>query len=166
MLDFWNLIVESNTFNFVVLVVIIVMVWQKANFSAKLDQIRLDIIDSMEKAKNEKVKAEKSLYSAQNEVKNLDKEIEHELEEAKKRTKNVVESIENTIRENMDKIEKNITTVIENETRKLNNTLLNDTIDRAITRSEEILKNKFRENPSLHEEYINRSIKQLQKVKM
>ena len=48
MLNFWNLIVESNTFNFAVLVVIIVMVWQKCNFSSKISGLRESIIDFME----------------------------------------------------------------------------------------------------------------------
>lgn len=166
MLNFWNLIVESNTFNFAVLVVIIVMVWQKADFGSKIDGLRSSIIDFMEKSRTEKVNSEKNLYDAQNEVKNLDEKIGKELDEANLRARNVVASIEDMARVSIQKLEKNVTTVIENETRKINNTLLNDTIDKAIVRSEELLRARFNENPELHTEYINRSLRILDKVEI
>ena len=166
MLNFWKLIVESNTFNFVVLVVILVIVWQKADLSKIIDDMRLSIIDFMEKSKSEKANAEKNLYKAQEEVKNLDKEIAKELGEAEQRARNVASSIEDMARTSIEKLNKNVTTVIENETRKVNNTLLNDTIDKVLERSEEILKEKFKENPELHTEYINRSLVILQNIEI
>ena len=166
MLNFWNLIVESNTFNFAVLVVIIVMVWQKCNFSSKISGLRESIIDFMEKSKKILEDAKKRLFNAENEVKNLDNEIAKELDAANSRARNVVASIEDMARVSIEKLEKNVTTVIENETRKVNNTLLNDTIDKAIVRSEELLRAKFNENPELHTECINRSLKILDKVEI
>lgn len=166
MLNFWNLIVESNTFNFFVLVVIIVMVWQKGDFSSKISDLRENIIDFIEKSKKILADAQKRLFNAENEVKNLDNEIAKELDEANSRARNVVASIEDMARVSVEKLEKNVTTVIENETRKVNNTLLNDTIDKAIAKSEEILRGKFRENPSLHDEYVNRSLEIFEKIEI
>ena len=166
MLNFWNLIVESNTFNFAILVVILVIVWQKADLSSKTEDLRKSIIDFMEKSMNEKSLALKKLYSAQNEVQNLDGRIEKELNEAVQRARNVASSIEDMTRVSIEKSEKNISTVIENEKRKISNTLLNDTIDKAVSRSEEILKEKFRNNPELHDEYIKRSLKILDKAEI
>ena len=163
MLNFWNLIVQSNTFNFAVLVVIFVIVWQKLNFSEKLVSLKNEISDFIEKSKLAKSDAEKKLSDAQKEVSNLDKEIEKELKLANERADNVVACIEKMSKEGIKRLEKNVVTVIDNEARKVNNTLLNDVIDKAILKSEEILKTKFKENPSMHEEYINKSLKIFEK---
>ncbi len=74
--NLWNLILESNTFNFVVLVVILVIVMQKLHISDKLEDIKHEIIDKIEKSKQAKEDAAYSLADAKTKIEHLEEDIE------------------------------------------------------------------------------------------
>ena len=59
--NFWNLIVESNTFNFAVLLIIFAVLFKKLNISSGVEKIKQDIINTINNAKNERENAKNKL---------------------------------------------------------------------------------------------------------
>lgn len=52
--NFWNIIVESNTFNFAVLLVIFAVLYKKMNVADGIEKIKQGIINSINSAKRNK----------------------------------------------------------------------------------------------------------------
>ena len=55
--NFWNIIVESNTFNFVVLLIIFAVLCKKMNVASGVEKIKQGIINSINSAKEEQERA-------------------------------------------------------------------------------------------------------------
>ena len=53
--NFWNIIVESNTFNFAVLLLIFAILYKKLNISNTVEKIKQDVINTINNAKTEKM---------------------------------------------------------------------------------------------------------------
>ena len=166
MAEFWDLIVKSNTFNFIVMLVIFAIIWQKANISEKIEKMRLEIADFIEKSKIEKENAEKELTLTKDSVANIAEIIEEKLSNAKVSAQNVFEEINNMAIVNVERIKSNVDKIIDNETRKINTKLSNETIDNAIQLAKSKLKEHFEQNPQLHEQYINENIETLDRINL
>ncbi len=166
MVEFWDLIVRSNTFNFLILVTILAIVWQKLDIDSKLEKMKVDIANFIENSQKEKEAADKHLSAAQFSVENLDTEIQATLEKAKQSAQNVFEEIQNMARKSIEKIEKNVDNIIDNEKRKVTVKLSDATVSASIIRAGEKMKEMFAQNPQLHEQYINQSIETLDRIKL
>lgn len=166
MADFWNLIVQSNTFNFIVMLVIFAIIWQKLNLSASLVKMKSDIVEFIENSKKERTISEEHLLDAKKSIENLDSEIKEKLEKSKVLAQNVFEEIQTMALKSVEKIEANVDKIIDNETRKINSKLSDSTVDSAVKLATEKLKAMFSQNPELHAQYINKSIEALNRIKL
>ena len=84
MADLWNTIVQSNTFNFAILVIIIAAVFVKIDIAGIIEKIKNDAAFAIENAKSEKENAQKELITAQKTAANTDNEVKERLENAEK----------------------------------------------------------------------------------
>ncbi len=166
MADFWNLIVQSNTFNFLVMLVIFVMLWQKLDLTSKVEAMKSDIVEFIENSKREKELASLHLQEAEKSVANLDAEIREKLDTSKALAQNVFDEIQGMAQKSVEKIEANVDKIIDNETRKINSKLANTTADNAISLATGRLQEMFAQNPELHNKYINDSIETLDRIKL
>lgn len=64
--NFWNIIVESNTFNFAVLLLIFAILYKKLNISNTVEKIKQDVINTINNAKTEKENAKTNLWKQKN----------------------------------------------------------------------------------------------------
>lgn len=166
MAEFWALIVKSNTFNFIIMLVIFAIIWQKLYISEKLETMRIEIANFIENSKHEKESAEKKLETTKKDVENVKDEISKTIEAAKVSAQNVYEEINKMTNNAVEKIEANVDKIIDNETRKINSKLTIDTAQNAINLAKTNLKKMFEENPSLHEQYIEQSIEAIDRIKI
>lgn len=166
MAELWDLIVRSNTFNFVVLLAILAVIWNKLNISEKLKFMRQEIADFIEKSKQEKDNAQKQLKTTKKDVEHLSEEINETLEKAKISAQNVFDEIKQMTKIGIEKIEANVDKIIDNETRKINSKLTIETSQKAIDLAKEKLQKMFDENPQMHNTFIEQSIETLDKVKL
>ena len=166
MAEFWTLIVKSNTFNFIIMLIIFAIIWQKLNISEKLEDMRAKIASFIENSKHEKENAENQLSATKKDVENIKEEISKTLEQAKVSAQNVFEEINKMTHNAVEKIEANIDKIIDNETRKINSKLTNDTAQNAINLAKEKLQKMFDESPNLHEQYIEQSIEAIDRIKI
>lgn len=164
MANFWNLIVQSNTFNFIVMLAILAVAYQKLNMSSAIEKMKSEIIDFIEKSKLERKDSEEHLTNTKKSVENLDSEIKAMLEKSKAIAQNVFDEIQGMTQKSVEKIEANIDKIIDNETRKVNTKLSQTTADGAINLATEKLKEHFAKSPELHTKHINEAIETLDRV--
>lgn len=164
LLNFWKLIVESNTFNFVVLILIFAILFKKINLADTIEKIRLDIVRTIENAKKEQQDAKSKLANAQKAIEHIDDDIKERLNEAGKRA----ESISKQILENTDNqvalIEKNIERVISAEEKTISASLAQKTVKSSVELAKKQIIEMLESNPELHKKYIDESIANIDKV--
>ena len=164
LLDFWNLILVSNTFNFVVLVVILAIVFQKINLTGMLEKIKEDIVSVIENSKKARSGAELNLSDAKNKVSNLANEVKERLELANKQAFNVSETIKNATEKRIKQINDNVDKVAEAEAKTLYTKLSDETVAAAVDLAQKRITDALKNNPQLHNKYIDESIEELEKV--
>lgn len=160
----WNLIVASNTFNFIVLVVIIAVVMSKLRVPELLTGLKDSIIAKIEASKKAKSDAEVSLSEALDKVKNLSNEVDEKLLLAKMQADNVAESIQEAAKRRIRQISDNVDKVIDAENKTLYTKLSDDTVKASINMATDYITRRLKENPDLHKRYIDEGIKELEKV--
>lgn len=53
-MEFWNLIVQSNTFNFLIFIGLFALLFKKINFGAMMDKLQAKVMSLIEDAKRAK----------------------------------------------------------------------------------------------------------------
>ena len=160
----WNLIVESNAFNFIVLVAIIAVVMSKLKVSEMIAGLKESIIAKIEASKNAKSEAELSLSDAIDKVKNIDNEVDERLSLAKMQAKNVADSIQEAAKRRVRQISDNVDKVIDAESKTLYTKLSDDTVNASVDMATNYITRRLKENPNLHNRYIDEGINELEKV--
>ena len=164
MVEFWDIIVKTNTFNFAILLIIFAIVFVKLNVPQILENIKNDIASTINNARTEKDLAEKELKQTTKLVKNTDKEIEEKLNIAKLNAKTLVNNINKVTKEQIKHIENNVARAIDSEEKKVNNELSNNTINSAIELAKKTLINKLKEDKSLHSKLLDKSIEEIRNI--
>ena len=160
----WNLILASNTFNFIVLVVLLAIVMNKLKISDVLTNLKERVIARLEASRKAKSEAEISLKDAADKVKNLSQEVEDKLSLAKLQADNVADSIQNSVRRRVRQITDNVDKVVETETKTLYTKLSDETVKASVAMATNYITRRLKENPDLHNRYIDDGIKELEKV--
>lgn len=164
MADFWNLIVQSNTFNFAILLIIIAVIFNKINLPVIIEKIRTQVASAIENAKLEKQNAEKELRSAKKAVKNTDNEVQDKLTSAKQTAENLTEQIAKNTEEQIKHIEENVLRVIAAEEKKMSTSLTQQTIEKSVAKAKENIVARLDKN--LHERFIEAAINEIDRVKL
>ena len=162
--NFWNLIVESNTFNFAVLLIIFAVLFKKLNVSAEVEKIKQDIITTINNAKSERENAKNKLLEAEKSIEHIDKDIQDRLDEASQRGDGIAKQILTNTEEQVKLIEKNISRVINAEEKTLSAKMTTKTLNASIELAKQHIKSTIAANPDLHNKFIDESIENIDKV--
>ena len=162
--NFYNLIIESNTFNFVVLLIIFAVLFKKLNISAGVEKIKQDIINTINNAKSERENAKNKLLEAEKSIEHIDTDIQQRLDEASQRGEGIAKQILMNTEEQIKLIEKNISRVINAEEKTLSAKITEKTLNASIELAKQHIKNSIAANPDLHNKFIDESIENIDKV--
>ncbi len=160
-MNFWHAIIESNTFNFAILVLIFVILAQKLNLKSLLETLRVNIVNAIENAKSERKKADEKLKKAKKSVKNLDAEIKQTLDDASVRADGLSEEIIKSAKEQVKLIEQNVKKVVTSEEKTLSAKLTSNALNSACELAKERITKMLKENPKLHDKFIEESTGEL-----
>lgn len=163
-MEIWNLILESNTFNFVVLVIILAVILHKMNFLSVLENLKENIINRIEMSKSEREKADRELVTAKNAVANLDNEIKESVELTKKNIDAAVKSTIEAAERQAENILGNVKNVVENEEKQVSSKILKSTEVQAVQSAKEKIIARLKANPELHNKYIDEAIQDIEKA--
>lgn len=164
--EFWNLILESNTFNFIILVVLFVIVAQKLNIADAVSKLKDEIVNAIENSKLAKENALKHYNDAKSKIEHIEDEISEKLSLANKQADNVAESIAEATARKIKQIEENVKKVSEAEGKTLIAELTGNTARESIDLARKYVKSRLKNEPDLHNRYIEESIDELDKVKI
>lgn len=166
MTEFWNLIVQSNTFNFAILMLIFAIIYVKLDVPNIVESIRKEVANSIETAEEAQKLALKELKSAKKVVKTTDSEIEAHLASVKNNAKTLSQEIIQNATLQAEQIENNIEKAILTEAKKITTKLTQETIIASIELAKNKILNKLNSDVNLHNKLIEDSINELDKVEL
>ena len=163
-MDFWNLILKSNTFNFIILLLLLTVILKKINLVKLIDEIKIKITEKLNNTEIEKSNADEALEAAKSKLINIDTEINEKNEIANTRANNAASMIKEVTERKLNQIAANTKKTIENDTKSLINILSDKTAKDSIEMAERFIRNKLKAEPNLHNKYIDESIENLDRV--
>lgn len=162
----WNLILESNLINFIVVFVIMAYIIKKINVGDKIENVRKTIKSYVDESSNEKAAAEKELSQIQAKIEHLQDDIKDIEATAQNNIKGFENKIQEEIYEKKKDIDKNAERILNLETKnfkdKLSSVLSEASINLARKNAIEQLKN----NRELHNKYINEALEGIDKINL
>lgn len=162
----WNVIVRSNTFNFVIFVFLIALILKKINIGLLIETMRAEIIKVLDAARKNQREAKNEFDQAQKAVANLGEELKVILEEATKSADVIGEKILAEAKSQIDSIEANAVKVIEAEEKLLISKLAKNTSKASVDIAKSHIEKVLQEAPTLHEKFIDESIDELDKLNL
>ena len=157
----WNFIVTSNFFNFVVMVLILAWIVTKFDLINVLENIKINIQNTIKKAEEEKAAAEKELINAKKSVENLESEIKEKIDSAEKQAEKIAQNIALETEKKVTNIKNNIERAISAEEKTISARLSKKTALASSKLAKQHIKTLLEAHPELHEKYINQSIEEL-----
>lgn len=151
-------ILHSNLINFVIMIVIIALILRKINVKDNIDNQHKKIKDSINKSQEEVKSALKNYENAKEKLDNVHIETEKIVENAK----NVLENLEQKHKNELEDIkvyfEKNLTKEIEREKQNTLNDITLSVAKASAALSYDNIKQTLKQNPNLHQKYIDECI--------
>lgn len=162
--NFWNIIIESNTFNFAVLLVIFAVLYKKMNVADGIEKIKQGIINSINSAKEEQKCAKNKLKDAKKSIENIDSDIAKQLEDAAQRGEGLANQILANTEEKVQLIEKNVKRVINAEEKTLSAKMTEKTLNASIELAKKHIISTLENNQDLHNKFIDESIENIDRM--
>lgn len=160
----WNIIVRSNTFNFVIFILLIALVLKKINIGLILETMRAEIIKVLEAARKNQREAKVEFEQAQKAVENLGEELKTIVQEATKSADVISEKILAEAKKQIESIESNAAKVIDAEEKLLISNLTKNTSKASVEIAKSHIEKVLQQTPTLHEKYIDESIDELDRL--
>lgn len=161
----WNVIVYSNTFNFIVFVAIIAWIVVKIDVKSAITSLQQKIIKIIEDVKKEHEDALSALKNAEKAVEKLPEELDGIMQDAAKSAETISRKILTEAEKQLESIETNAKKVIDAEEKLLISKLTKSTSSLSVDTAQKHIQNVLVETPTLHEKYINESIDELDRLK-
>ena len=165
-LSFFSLLLKSNAVNFIIMIVLLAWLIKKANLATALDKSIEKIKESIKTSEDVKTEAQKLFDS---EKKLIDR-LPNDLKDLERNAKDKVKVFEKTIIGNTQKsiknIESSVDRAIEVEEDKISNLMKDATALSSIEVAKDYLQNLLNSNPELHNQFIQNSLEELDKVKI
>ncbi len=163
-LHIWSKILESNLFNFVLMLVLLNWILQKTNMSDKLEQGRKSIEDKINNSKQAKEAAIKELFELQEKSKEVNKLAHEILEKSNANAIMVGEKIIEDAQKQACEFGKNLDKIVESNQKAVQNSLKEETAQSAVKVAQDYIEDKLENDRSLHIKFINESIEALNGV--
>lgn len=160
----WNIIVKSNTFNFIIFVLILAWIFKKIDVKGMISSLQIKILEMIEAAKKTKEEAKGQLLNAEKAVENLGQELKVIIDDATRSAEIVSEKILSEAEKQIANIENNAKKVIEAEEKLLIAKLTQSTSKASVEAAKSHITNVLRQAPTLHEKYIDESINELDRL--
>ena len=164
--EIWDIIVRSNTFNFVLLVAIFWFLFKKINVSNFIGKLQQDIINAIENVKKSKELAGEKLSKAKDSVKNLESDIKAQMDLADNTAKTISDNILEDTEKRIEIIHSSVDKTIATEEKSLSAKLTEKTAAAAVAIAKNHIINTLKNRPDLHDKYIGESIQELDRIQL
>ena len=166
MSDILQILLQSNTLNFIIVLAIISVVFLRLNIPQKLDKSREEIKSYIDESENEKHNAEQSLFDIKNKIKTLPDEINKIKISTKNNISNMIIKSEEETKQQIENIDGNVNRIMDLETKKFQSTLVSMLSEASINLARDNAKKQLENNRSLHNKFIDEAIEEINKVNL
>jgi len=160
----WQIIVSSNTLNFVIFIMCFVWLFKKIDMKGMISSLHEKIVTTIELAKIKKEEASKRLNEVEQKVKSLPEELESIIVDAKKGAEIIEKKLLEDVLKQAEGIKTNAQRVIEAEEKMLASKLTYKASKASVKIATNHIHKTLESNPALHEKYINESIDSLDRL--
>ena len=162
-MQIWSIIVQSNTFNFLIMVIIFAVIFKKCKVSDMLSNSIENVKKTISKAQSAKEKSVDELNYANKEVEKIPSDLEKIELQGKKNIELSTLKLQKDVQFELENIKSNTKRAIETK----NSDIISNLSTSAIIASSEIARRHFiklfEKDPSLHQKLIYESIDEIDK---
>ncbi len=163
-MEIWTLIVKSNLFNFIVMVVILTVIIKKLNIGEKLNNAISKVKEKIDEAELANKNSVEELKQAGEKTKNVQAEIEEIEQKGSENISNLEQKIASEAKEEVNSIEKSADRLIVAKEREIVSRLSKKTILASIEIAKNHVINLLKQNPEYHRKFIKESIEELNRL--
>ena len=164
MSDIFNLLIHSNTLNFLIVLAILVFIVVKLNLKEKIEVLRDEISSYVEASVDEKNVAEHNLSLIKEKIQHLPAEIEDIEKSTKNSVKSLGEKIKADIQEQKQDISNSAERIFNLETKKFKQKLTSLLSEKSVEIARDNAISQLKENTELHSKYIDNAIDELDRI--
>ena len=162
----WHLVLESNTFNFIVFVLIFAYIFKKIKLGEMIQKLQQNIENTINNSIKAKKDSEILLNNAEKQMETVDTDIDKIVNNAKKTAKTVAENIISSSKGQIEIIENNTQKIIFNDIYKVKRSLSDFTIKESIKLTKNDIETKLKQDKNLHQKYIDEAITELESIEI
>ena len=166
MSEFFQILIESNTVNFIIVLALILIVSKKLNINKYIDTIRNEIQNYVKDSENEKEEAEKSLENINEKIRHLPEEIKKIKKSTDISVKSINEKIKSDIENQKKDIQNNADRIMQLEIKKFKSKLTNILSEKSIEIAKDNAKEQLNNNKELHNIYIDKAIEEIDRISL
>lgn len=160
-MEFWNVIVQSNTFNFLIFIGLFALLFKKINFGAMMDSLQAKVMVLIEDAKRAKDDSINELKKTQEVSSKVPMEVKNILDNAEVTADRLGKRILEDAEKQVNSIYKNTDGVVESEGQKIISTLSKKTALASLKLAKAHIVKTLQVKPQYHAKFIEDSINEL-----
>lgn len=160
-MEFWNVIVQSNTFNFLIFIGLFALLFKKINFGAMMDSLQAKVMVLIEDAKRAKDDSINELKKTQEVSSKVPMEVKKILDNAEVTADRLGKRILEDAEKQVNSIYKNTDGVVESEGQKIISTLSKKTALASLELAKAHIVKTLQVKPQYHAKFIEDSINEL-----
>lgn len=164
-MQIWELIVKSNTFNFLILFFMFIFAYKFFNVSKIIEDAKAKIKEEIDKSDNLKEESIQKLDEAKTFVSNVEAEVKEIMGNGEKNIELMKEKINQDCLKEIENIKENSDKILKSTQKEIVSNLSQN----AIIASFEVVKNHLiktlKQKPEYHQKFINESIKEIDRLK-
>ena len=164
MMELLKKLAESNTINFIIMLVILAVIVVKMNLKSAMDTSISNVAGTIKKSDDAKTDSINKLKKSKAQIEKLPTDIANLEKEAKVKADVFKKQIEDSSSNEISNIQNSVSRIMSIEEKKISNNLQKKTIDESISMAESNIKRMLSENPDLHRQFIQESLDELDKV--
>ena len=160
-MEFWNLIVQSNTFNFLIFIGLFALLFKKINFGAMMDKLQAKVMSLIEDAKKAKDDSIVELKRTQEISSKVPTEVRNILDNAEVTADRLGKRILEEAEKQVNSIYKTTDSVEESEGQRIISNLSQKTALASLELAKNHIVKTLKAKPQYHVKFIEDSINEL-----
>ena len=164
-MEIWTLIVKSNTFNFIFLVLILGLICKFCKVGELLSKAQNKVKDDIDFSSKTKEESINELNLAKEEIKNLQNEIDDIFQKSKENIENFNQKANDELKNQEEKIQEDTQKIASSEEKKASLSLRKQTALAVFEVVKNHLQKMLEKNPKYHQNFIKESIEELDRLK-
>ena len=163
--NIWTEILQTNTFNFIILVLLLAIIVKVCKLGSILESGINKVKETIDKSTLAKTSSIDELKQAEEKVSNVQNEIKEIEQKSNESIIKSEEKIQKETEKQIDSIKESTEKIIDSKEKEIISKLSKKTILASIELAKEHVKNLLKKNPEYHQQFIDESIKELDRLK-